>query len=96
MCFPYKRSLLPTVDLAPVPVPVALFLPLLRSPTLAGRVQGISPSVLGVPLYSHTDGDSGSLHVKHHTGLITSCDFMLHMADFYLHVPRVSKQNRGC
>lgn len=42
------RSPLPVVDLALITSPVALFLPGLRSSTLAQSIQGISPSVLGV------------------------------------------------
>lgn len=42
------RSALPVVDLALITSPVALFLPGLRSSTLAQSIQGISPSVLGV------------------------------------------------
>lgn len=46
-----------------------------------------------VCLCTHTDGDSGTPHVKHHAGLIASVDFtggdfMLHTAGFYLHIPR--------
>lgn len=40
--------MLPVVDLALITSPVALFLPRLRSATLAQSIQGISPSVLGV------------------------------------------------
>lgn len=42
------RSPLPVVDLALITSPVALFLPRLRSSTLAQSIQRISPSVLGV------------------------------------------------
>lgn len=42
------RSTLPVVDLALITSPMALFLPQLRSSTLAQSIQGISPSNLGV------------------------------------------------
>lgn len=88
------------MDLAPVPSPVALFLPRLRSPTLARSVQGISPSVLGVPLYSTQMAIQAPRMSNTMLGLslavtslaVTSCS----TRRAFICIDHVFKQNRSC
>lgn len=89
------RSPLPTVDLALLAAPVALFLPQLRSPALAGSVQGISPSVLGVPLYRHRWRFRHPTCQTPRLGLslaVTSCSSQRAFICMY----HVFEQNSGC
>lgn len=88
------RSPLPTVALTLVPAPVALFLPGLRSPTLTGSIQGIYPSVLGVPLLSATQM-ANQVPCKSNTTLsysLTSC----FTRQPFICIYHVIEQNKVC